>query len=205
MNSCMIVTEPMPDAVWASVGWHRPVTLGDLAHAYIYAQRTADGRIALGGRGVPYRYGSRTDLDGRVQPRAARELTAVLHRYFPAAANARIEHAWAGVLGVPRDWCAVVGLDAESGTAWAGGYTGHGVASANLAGRTLRDLILRRDTELTALPWVGRTARAWEPEPLRWLGVHAMYAAYRAADRIERRGGGPSVLATVADRVSGPP
>jgi glycine/D-amino acid oxidase-like deaminating enzyme len=130
-------------------------------------------------------------------------LAVVLHRYFPAAANARIDHAWAGVLGVPRDWCAVVGLDPDSGTAWAGGYTGHGVASANLAGRTLRDLILGRDTELTALPWVGRTARAWEPEPLRWLGVRALYAAYRAADRIERRGAPTSALAKVADRVSG--
>jgi glycine/D-amino acid oxidase-like deaminating enzyme len=203
MNSCMIVTEPLPDAVWASIGWHRPVALGDQAHAYIYAQRTADGRIALGGRGVPYRFGSRTDLDGRVQPRAVRALTAVLHRYFPATANARIDHAWAGVLAVPRDWCAVVGLDSDRASAWAGGYTGHGVASANLAGRTLRDLVLGRDTGLTALPWVGRTARAWEPEPLRWLGVRVLYAAYRTADRIERRGGGTSVLAKVADRVSG--
>jgi glycine/D-amino acid oxidase-like deaminating enzyme len=203
MNSSMIVTEPLPGAVWASIGWHRPVALGDQAHAYMYAQRTADGRIALGGRGVPYRYGSHTDLDGRVQPRAVRELTAVLHRYFPATANARIDHAWAGVLGVPRDWCAVVGIDPDRGTAWAGGYTGHGVASANLAGRTLRDLILGRDTELTGLPWVGRTARAWEPEPLRWLGVRALYAVYRTADRIERRGGGTSVLAKVADQVSG--
>ena len=203
MNSCMIVTEPLPESTWASIGWSRPVTLGDQAHAYMYAQRTADGRIALGGRGVPYRYGSRTDHDGQVQARAVRELTAVLHRYFPATADARIDHAWAGVLGVPRDWCAVVGIDRVGGMAWAGGYTGHGVASANLAGRTLRDLILERDTELTVLPWVGRTARAWEPEPLRWLGVRSLYAAYRTADRIERRGGRTSVLAMLADRVSG--
>jgi hypothetical protein len=50
---------------------------------------------------------------------------------------------------------------------------------------------------------VGRRARAWEPEPLRWLGVRALYTAYRAADRIEDRGGRTSVLANVADRVSG--
>jgi glycine/D-amino acid oxidase-like deaminating enzyme len=134
MNSCMIVTEPLPEPVWASIGWDRPMSIGDQAHAYMYAQRTADGRIALGGRGVPYRYGSRTDVDGHVQPRAVRQLTAVLHRYFPATARARIAHAWAGVLSVPRDWCAVVGMDQDTGTAWAGGYTGHGVASANMAG-----------------------------------------------------------------------
>ena len=38
--------------------------MDDGAHVYVYLQRTADGRIAIGGRGVPYRYGSRTDGRG---------------------------------------------------------------------------------------------------------------------------------------------
>jgi glycine/D-amino acid oxidase-like deaminating enzyme len=152
---------------------------------YMYAQRTADDRIAFGGRGVPYRYGSRVDTDGRTQARTIAALTALLRDFFPAAADAEIDHAWAGVLGVPRDWAASVGLDAASGLGWAGGYVGTGVTATNLAGRTLADLVLRRDTALTRLPWVGRRARRWEPEPLRWLAVQAIYAAYRAADRAE--------------------
>ena len=76
-------------------------------------------------------------------------------------------------LGVPRDWCASVGLDQSSGLAWAGGYVGDGVSTTNLAGRTLRDLVLRRETDLTRLPWVGHRSRRWEPEPLRWLGANA--------------------------------
>ena len=81
---------------------------------------------------------------------------------------------------------------------------GHGVATTNLAGRTLADLVTGRDTELTRLPWVGRRVRKWEPEPLRWLGVQTMYAAYRAADRQESSGRATtSVIAKVADRVSG--
>ena len=56
--------------------------------------------------------------------------------------------------GIPRDWCASVGLDRATGLAWAGGYVGDGVSTTNLAGRTLRDLVLGRGTELTALPWV---------------------------------------------------
>lgn len=153
---------------------------------------------------MPYRYGSRVDRDGTTQPATIASLRDVLARRFPAAAGARIDHAWAGVLGVPRDWCAEVVLDRRTGVGWAGGYTGHGVATTNLAGRTLRDLVLGHDTALTALPWVGRQARRWEPEPLRWLGVQAMYAAYRAADRREdARGSSTSVLARVADAVSG--
>ena len=132
-------------------------------------------------------------------------LQSLLHRLFPAAAGVPLAHAWAGVLGVPRDWCSTVGFDPKTGLGWAGGYVGHGVTTTNLAGRTLRDLVLGRDSDLTALPWVDRRVRRWEPEPLRWLGANALYTAYRAADRLESRpGAGPRTvtLAHAADRIS---
>ncbi|MFE5890748.1 NAD(P)/FAD-dependent oxidoreductase [Streptomyces sp. NPDC056468] len=210
MNSSMIATEPLSQEQWESVGWAGLETLGDMAHAYMYAQRTADGRIALGGRGVPYRFGSRTDNDGRTQPETIEALREVLVGFFPALAGVRIEHAWSGVLGVPRDWCATVTLDRSTGIGWAGGYVGSGVATANLAARTLRDLVQLDSgqglqTELIDLPWVGHKVRKWEPEPLRWLGVQGLYATYRAADRRERLSGAgeSSRLARVADRVAG--
>ncbi|MEU0988972.1 FAD-dependent oxidoreductase [Streptomyces sp. NPDC005953] len=210
MNSSMIATEPLPPEVWATIGWEGRETLGDMAHAYVYAQRTADDRIALGGRGVPYRFGSRTDHDGRTQSVTVEALREMLVRLFPTTAGVRIAHAWSGVLGVPRDWCATVTLDRSTGLGWAGGYVGSGVATANLAGRTLRDLIQQDSgqagaTDLTALPWVGHRVRKWEPEPLRWLGVQTMYAAYRGADRRESlaRSARTDRVAQIADRVSG--
>ncbi|UIR19644.1 FAD-binding oxidoreductase [Streptomyces spinosirectus] len=210
MNSSMIATEPLTDAQWESVGWEGRETLGDMAHAYMYAQRTADGRIALGGRGAPYRFGSRTDDDGRTQQATIEALREILVRFFPSLAGVGIAHAWSGVLGVPRDWCATVTLDRSTGIGWAGGYVGSGVATTNLAARTLTDLVQLDSgqggrTELTDLPWVGHKVRKWEPEPLRWLGVQGMYATYRAADRRERRthSARSSRLARVADRVAG--
>jgi glycine/D-amino acid oxidase-like deaminating enzyme len=204
MNSSMIVTEPLAASVWQEIGWDGRETLGDFAHVYMYAQRTADDRIAFGGRGVPYRYGSRVDADGATQPRTIESLTALLHRSFPMAADAAVEHAWAGVLGVPRDWAATVGHDSSTGLGWAGGYVGTGVTATNLAGRTLRDLVLGRDTDLTRLPWVNHRARRWEVEPLRWLAVQAIYSAYHAADRAEVRGRATtSPVARVADLVAG--
>jgi glycine/D-amino acid oxidase-like deaminating enzyme len=185
MNSSMVVTEPLSESAWKDIGWERFETLGDEAHAYMYAQRTADGRIALGGRGVPYRFGSKTDSFGVTSDETAAALGEVLRRMFPAAAAARLDHAWCGVLGVPRDWCASVTYHAASGIGWAGGYTGHGVAAANLAGRTLADLVLGVSSDLTALPWVGHRSRSWEPEPARWAGVHGLYALYRLSDRLE--------------------
>nr|WP_153746459.1 FAD-binding oxidoreductase [Microbacterium sp. SYP-A9085] len=204
MNSSLIVTDPLPAEAWDRIGWAHADTLGDLAHVYTYAQRTADRRIAFGGRGVPYRYGSRVDTDGRTQERAVAGLTALLHRAFPDAADVPIAHAWSGVLGVPRDWAASVGHDTATGLGWAGGYVGTGVTTTNLAGRTLADLVLGRDTDLVHLPWVGHRAKRWEPEPLRWLAVNAIYAAYHAADRHEARGRpATSPIAKLADLISG--
>jgi glycine/D-amino acid oxidase-like deaminating enzyme len=203
LNSSMVVTEPLGDAVWAELGWDGAETLEDSAHAYCYLQRTADGRIAIGGRGVPYRYGSRTDRAGEVAERTIAELRERLVKLFPSAREVAIDHAWAGVLGVSRDWCPSVGVDRDRGLAWAGGYVGDGVSTTNLAGRTLRDLILGRESELVTLPWVGHAWRRWEPEPLRWLGIRGVYALYRRADREEERTGRPSRMAAMADHISG--
>ncbi|MEV4166067.1 NAD(P)/FAD-dependent oxidoreductase [Nonomuraea dietziae] len=203
MNSSMIVTEPLPDSFWEQVGWQGAELLGDLAHYYMYAQRTADGRIAFGGRGRPYLYGSRVDARGHTHDWTVEALWALLVDFFPAAASSRIAHAWSGVLGVPRDWCSTAHVDRATGLGWAGGYTGHGVTTTNLAGRTLRDLILGERTPLTELPWVGRDVRPWEPEPLRWLGVHSMYRLYRVADARERSMSRTSALARLADLITG--
>ena len=142
----------------------------------------------MGGRGIPYRFGSRTDVDGRTQDATIESLRSTLTALFPSLAGVTIDHAWCGVLGVPRDWSASVSFDPATGLGDAGGYVGSGLTATNLAGRTLRDLVLRRDTDLTALPWTDHGVRRWEPEPLRWVGVHALYRLYRAADRREDAG-----------------
>lgn len=177
--------------------------IGDGAHVFVYLQRTEDGRIAIGGRGVPYRYGSRTDGAGATATATIAGLCAGLRAMFPAAATVEIEHAWSGVLGVPRDWCVSVAADPRSGLAWAGGYSGEGVAASNLAARMLRDLILGERSALTDLAWVGHRPRRWEPEPLRWAAIRGVYALYRCADGLERRSGRPSRLGRLADAVSG--
>jgi len=205
LNSAMIVTDPLPDRLWDEIGWSGCECLGDGAHAYMYAQRTEDNRIALGGRGVPYRFGSRTDNWGATQRSTVGQLTAVLHSMFPQALGIGIDQAWCGVLGVRRDWIPTITYDPRSGLGGAGGYVGNGVAVTNLAGRTLRDLVLGRVTELTALPLVNHHGRDWEPEPLRFIGARLVYGLYRAADRHEGSSGraGDSQLARAADLLSG--
>jgi glycine/D-amino acid oxidase-like deaminating enzyme len=202
LNSSMVVTAPLSAEAWEEIGWDGEELLSDEAHVYCYLQRTADGRIAIGGRGVPYRFASRT-ARARTSAATVASLRAALVRMFPATAGVEVEQAWSGVLGVPRDWSPSLGADARSGLAWAGGYVGEGVAASNLAARALCDLLLERSTPLIALPWVGHRPRRWEPEPLRWAGVRGLYRLYRRADRTEARSGRPSRLAGALDRVSG--
>jgi glycine/D-amino acid oxidase-like deaminating enzyme len=203
MNSSMIVTAPLSQASWEQIGWQGAETLSDGAHVYVYAQRTADGRIAIGGRGVPYRFASRTDRAGETAPTTIASLRAKLTEMFPQTAGVAVEHAWSGVLGVARDWGVSVHADRHTGIAWAGGYVGEGVAASNLAARMLREQILGEPSELSTLPWVGRAPRRWEPEPLRWASIRAVYGLYRAADRLERHSGRPSLLGRLVDGASG--
>ena len=70
-----------------------------------------------------------------------------------------------------------------------------------VAGRTLRDLILGRDTELTRLPWVGPLGRQWEPEPLRWLGIRYLQSAFLRLDRRAERSGRPPTGRSLAEQL----
>jgi glycine/D-amino acid oxidase-like deaminating enzyme len=203
LYSLMIVTEPLPRSFWDEVGWAECETFTDGRHLIIYAQRTADDRIAIGGRGAPYHFGSRIEGSFDREPRVFGELKRVLHALFPVIGDVGITHSWGGPLGVPRDWHSSVGFDRATGLAWAGGYVGDGVSTANLAGRTLRDLILERDTELVHLPWVGHRSRPWEPEPFRYIGTNLALKTMVSADRKEHRTGKPSRRADLIGKLIG--
>lgn len=204
IKSSMIATQPLTAQDWERIGWTGAECLSDTSHTFIYAQRTADGRIAVGGRGKPYTYGSRIDERQACHPDTQRALLDRLERYFPDC-RFRAEHAWSGVLGVSRDWCASVRHDQDTGVGSSVGYAGHGVASANLAARSLVDLVLKRDSDLVRLPLVDHRPPRWEPEPIRWVGIHSMYRLFRTADaREERRGAtSTSLIARVAGRFAG--
>jgi glycine/D-amino acid oxidase-like deaminating enzyme len=203
VSSSMIVTERLPRGAWDEIGWAGAETMMSQAHLYCYLQRTADGRIAIGGRGTPYRWRGANAGDERPDDRTIAELRQRLEALFPSLRGLPTAAAWTGVLGVTRDWTPAVVADPATGLAHAGGYVGEGVAATNLAARTLRDLILGRDTDLTRLDWVGHTSRRWEPEPLRWLGIRMVYGLYRAADRAEQRSGKPARAAALADLIAG--
>nr|WP_279535906.1 FAD-binding oxidoreductase [Microcella frigidaquae] len=195
LYSLMIATQPLDEAVWDELGIEHGQTFSDGRHLIIYGQRTADNRIAFGGRGARYHWGStiRDEYD-RVD-RVFAHLVATLQEMFPQLPPLEAEHRWGGPLGVPRDWHASVQYDPATGIGYAGGYVGDGLSTTNLAGRTLADLITGQDTALTRLPWVGHRSPDWEPEPLRFAGANAGLLAMTAADAEERATGRSSLIA----------
>lgn len=200
--SLIVLTEPLADQTWRQIGWQAHELVGSPRYSVVYLSRTADGRLLFGGRGAPYRFGSpirdeydRHDPTHEMLRRQARE-------WFPALGGARFTHAWGGPLGMPRDWHPTIAFDPRTGLATARGYVGHGVSTANLAGRTLADLITGRQTERTELPLVGHRSRHWEPEPLRWIGVRYVQAALGRVDRRAELSGRPPSGRSLAERVA---
>ncbi|HTX07330.1 MAG TPA: FAD-dependent oxidoreductase [Solirubrobacteraceae bacterium] len=204
VHTSMLVTAPIPDELWAPIGWSgREALLAE--HPFLHLQHTADRRITIGGddNRVPYRYGSRPSPLGRAPSRVAEMYRAELIRLFPSLREIGIERSWQGVFGAPRSWMPGVHLDRSSGLGWLGGYVGEGVAPSNLAGRTMRDLILGRDSELTHLPLVGAPPRRWEPEPLRYTGAAVIGALRSVGTRRELRTDRPSRLIELGNRLAG--
>jgi glycine/D-amino acid oxidase-like deaminating enzyme len=192
LYSLMIATEPLPAPFWEDVGWSSRCALDDARTQIIYAQRTADDRIAFGGRGAPYHFGSRVKDAFDHEPHVFDRLRRTLAQLFPALTDVTITHTWGGPLAAPRDWTCTVRFDRVTGLASAGGYVGDGVATSNLAGRTLADLITGTNSELTTLPWIGHVSRRWEPEPVRWLAINAALRLAGSSDAAEARTGRPS-------------
>lgn len=194
LYSLMVATEPLARDVVEALGWRNRATFNDGGRMIIYAQLTADGRIAFGGRGAPYHFGSRVcesfDRDDVVHERIARSIG----RYFPAAAGARITHRWGGPLGVPRDWIPGITIDRTGGRVALGGYSGDGVAATNLFARTLVDGWFERDSPLRDLPFLNHHSPRWEYEPFRFLGVNGMIRLAESIDSYEaRRGREPGI------------
>ena len=204
INSSMVVTEPLSEQAWAEIGWRGAEVIGDEAHVYVYLQRTADGRIAIGGRGVPYRYGSRTDGRGDTAAATVAGLRAKLAEMFPAAAGAEIEHAWSGVLGVsPR-----------LGHLAAGRPLHRARLGGRLCGRGRRRRQPRRQDPARSDPRSAERAHgaALGRPPGAALGARAaalvrrsrgVYSLYRHADALERRSGRASRLGSLGDSLSG--
>jgi glycine/D-amino acid oxidase-like deaminating enzyme len=202
MYSLIVLTEPIDDARWAEIGWAGREVVASARLSIDYLSRTADGRILFGGRGAPYRLGSPIkDVYDRHGP-THEMLRGFVRTWFPMLRDVRFTHAWGGPLGMPRDWHPTFAFDPRSGIASARGYTGHGVSTANLAGRTLADLVTGEQSALTELPLANHRSPSWEVEPFRWLGIRYTQGAMSRLDRRSEATGRPPTGRSLAERIA---
>jgi glycine/D-amino acid oxidase-like deaminating enzyme len=200
--SLIVLSEPIDGAIWAEIGWSGREVVASARLTIDYLSRTEDGRILFGGRGAPYRLGSPIrDAYDRHPPTHAM-LRDFVRAWFPVLRDVRFSHAWGGPLGMPRDWHPTISFDPRTGVASARGYVGHGVATANLAGRTLADLISGVRSPLTELPLVNHRSPDWEVEPFRWLGIRYTQGALARLDRRSEATGRPPTGRSLAERIA---
>lgn len=194
LYSYMVATEPLSVAQRQEIRWNNRETYHDARNMIIYVQITRDGRVAFGGRGAPYHFASRVkpeyDLDTLIHDR----IISAMHEVFPVTREVPVSHRWGGPLGVPRNWHPSVNYDPKTSMASLGGYVGNGVASTNLAARTLAHLITGENHPLTNLAWVNHPSRRWEIEPLRYIGVNGLLKMSNQMDRHEKSKGTPDKI-----------
>lgn len=188
VQSLMVATEPLSTALWDEIGLDRGQAFGESSRQVTYGQRTADDRLVFGARGG-YRFGGRLRHDFTLAPDEVALRRQLFSELFPMLKDVPISHGWGGNLGMSRRFHPHMLCDRQQGIALAGGYGGEGVGASNLAGRTLADLILERDSALVRQPWVITEGglgvlKGWEPEPCRWLGYNAIVRSFVHEDRI---------------------
>jgi glycine/D-amino acid oxidase-like deaminating enzyme len=203
LYSLVLATEPLPQDLRETLNLNHRHAFNDMRHLRVYAQVTAEGRLIFGGRGAPYHLGSGISSQNDRSDTVHEKIHQAMLEFFPSLKDVRITHRWGGPLGVARDWCPSVGLDQATGMAWAGNYVGDGVATSNLAGRLLRNLILKRDEPINRLPVVNHQSPLWEREPLRWLGVNFGLTAASLGDAEERVTRRPSHVAHMLETLTG--
>ena len=197
--SLICLTEPLTSEQWARIGWKEGENVASARNTVVYLTKTADGRILFGSRGAPYSFGSRiSDTQDRHADTVA-FIQKSLIDWFPSLAGVRFTHAWGGPVGMPRDWMPSVSFDAHSRIGYLGGYTGQGVSTSNLAGRLLAGMIAGKPTGLESLPLAQRHSPKWPIEPLRYLVVRYMQAAFQRIDEADEAGRRPPLDAPLAE------
>lgn len=177
----IVLTEPLTDAQLDAIGWSGREGIEDFRDLVHYTRLTADNRILFGGRDVNLGRAGSMDFD-RDETTFAK-LHNDLVTIWPALAGIGFTHAWGGPVSVPLDLFPAIGHAGGRDWLYSLGCVGHGVSTTHLHGRTLADLVLERDTELTRVFFVDRKIPPMPPEPLRRPLIHAMAGALRWDDR----------------------
>ena len=188
VNSAIVVTDPIPERLKA-IGWTGGESITDSQLMVGYYRTTRDGRIAYGKGTGALAKGGIIDSTFSHHAQSCQFAERDFRRAYPMLADVRLSHSWSGPIDRTYDSLPVFGT--ISGTEhihYGVGWSGNGVAPSRLGGKILASMALRRDDEWTRCALLGRKARQFPPEPIRYLGGELVRNAVRRKEAREAEG-----------------
>ena len=170
VESFMTATEPLPEDLYQAV-LPCDAAVADTRHVLDYYRKSEDRRMLFAGRETYWTVPR--DVASMVRPRMV--------RVYPALKSVRTEYAWSGTVGITRTRMPHVGRLGER-ILFAHGYSGQGVALANLGGKLLAEAAMgdaERFETLARVPARAFPGGAWLRKPLVTAGL----TWYKLADR----------------------
>ncbi len=183
----VLVTEPLSDEQWASIGWSGREGVSDAGNQFHYYRPTDDGRILWGGYDAIYHRDKGFDPEYEFDDEAFGRLAEHFFQTFPQLTGLRFTHGWGGAIDTCSRFAPFWGTTHEGKTAYVAGFTGLGVGSSRFAARVMLDLLDGVESERTALEMVRSKPVPFPPEPFRSLGINWTTKSLQSADRHEGR------------------
>jgi glycine/D-amino acid oxidase-like deaminating enzyme len=178
----IVLTEPLTEAHFKEIGWQNRQGIEDARNLVHYYRLTVDNRLVMGGRDVSLSYGR--DMDQDLNPVTFGSLKNDVRELFPALRDIQFTHEWGGPVSVPLDMAPAIGFAGDKNVVYSLGTVGHGVSMTQLNGRTVADLILEKQSDLTDVFFVNRRTIPWPPEPLRNVAVKAIRGYMHWEDKL---------------------
>jgi glycine/D-amino acid oxidase-like deaminating enzyme len=194
----VLMTEPLTPAQRDAIGWRHRQGVSDLANQFHYSRLTADGRILYGGYDAIYHAGRQVRASYEDRESSYRTLASHFLTTYPQLEDVRFSHRWAGAIDTSTQFCAFHGLARRGRVAYAGGFTGLGVAATRFAAEVMLDRLAGDGTERTQLEMVRKRPLPFPPEPFAKIGIEA---TKWSLDRADHREGRRNLLLRTLDRL----
>jgi glycine/D-amino acid oxidase-like deaminating enzyme len=135
-----IVSEPLPDKNY----WYKNALIWETAEPYLYMRTTADQRILVGGKDIPFSDPVKRDKLLGVKTRALEKSFSAL---FPSVPF-KTDFKWAGSFASTKDGLPYIGsVRQRPHTYFALGYGGNGITFSIIAAQIIRDLLKGKKNE----------------------------------------------------------
>jgi putative aminophosphonate oxidoreductase len=202
ISSDMVATPPIPDRL-EEIGWTGGECISDSQLQVHYYRTTEDGRIAFGKGGWGIALGGRMGAGFDRDARRAADVTRGFRRLYPNLADVPVTHDWSGPIDRSPTGIPLFGrLGGREHILYGAGFSGNGVGPARLGGRILADLAVGATDGLAGCALVDGHPGSFPPDPVRWIGAHAVRTGVAAKEAKEAEGLRPGRLANALARLA---